>query len=75
MKLGDGSHRRGLAREDFDARMLLQIHDELIFEVRRSQLRGRAAGARRDGERRAIERSAHGNRQGRQKLVRRGKDG
>jgi DNA polymerase-1 len=27
-----------LAREEFDARMLLQIHDELIFEVSRKQL-------------------------------------
>jgi DNA polymerase I len=27
-----------LAREEFDARMLLQIHDELIFEVARKQL-------------------------------------
>jgi DNA polymerase-1 len=38
MKLAMVRIDAGLAREEFDARMLLQIHDELIFEVRRSQL-------------------------------------
>ncbi len=38
MKLAMVRIDAGLSREDLDARMLLQIHDELIFEVRRSQL-------------------------------------
>jgi DNA polymerase-1 len=38
MKLAMVRIDAGLAREEFDARMLLQIHDELIFEVHRSQL-------------------------------------
>ncbi len=38
MKLAMVRIDAGLGREGFDARMLLQIHDELIFEVPRSQL-------------------------------------
>ena len=39
MKLAMVRIDAGLAREEFDARMLLQIHDELIFEVYRPHLR------------------------------------
>jgi DNA polymerase-1 len=38
MKLAMVRIEGALAREEFDARMLLQIHDELIFEVARKQL-------------------------------------
>ena len=38
MKLAMVRIDAALGREEFDARMLLQIHDELIFEVHRSQL-------------------------------------
>jgi DNA polymerase-1 len=40
----------GLGREGFDARMLLQIHDELIFEVRKAQLQQVAAFVRSEME-------------------------
>ncbi len=39
MKLAMVRIAAGLSREGLDARMLLQIHDEVIFEVHRSQLR------------------------------------
>ena len=51
MKLAMVRIDAGLGREDLDARMLLQIHDELIFEVNRTQLHEAANLVRREMER------------------------
>jgi DNA polymerase-1 len=50
MKLAMVKIEARLAGAQFDARMLLQIHDELIFEVRRSQMHEVAALVRSEME-------------------------